>query len=91
MSNPAACLICQERDHKSADCPELVKDLQPGFYKPSGGMPRGGDDEDESIKSSRITPLFGIFIKNNTGGYSNIQGTKNSILTNAYYGRIKSL
>lgn len=82
MSNPAACAVCQERDHKSAHCPELTKELQPGFYKPAGGMPRGGDDEDDSLDCNRFSPLPGVFVQQDTRCNRNIQRSKNPILAN---------
>ena len=90
MSNPAACSICGERDHKSGQCPELNKDLQSGFYKPAGGMPRG-DEEDDSLNRTRCSPLFTIFIENNTCSYCNIQRTQNPVLTNTQNRCIQTL
>ncbi len=91
MSNPAACSVCGEREHKSRQCPELYKDLQPGFYKPAGGMPRGGDDEDELLNRTGLSPLFAVFVKNYTGCNGNIQRSKNSILTDTHSRCVKSL
>ena len=54
MESASACYICQQRTHRSDMCAELLKELKPGFYKPSGGMPQGGGDDDESAKMSRI-------------------------------------
>jgi hypothetical protein len=51
MNPPSPCTICQEADHKAEKCPELRKELEPGFYRPSGGMPQGGGDDDEKTKS----------------------------------------
>ncbi len=82
MSNPAACTVCGEREHKSRQCPELTKELQPGFYKPAGGMPRGGDDEDESLHNTRLSPLFAVLVEHDAGCYRNIQRPKNPILAN---------
>jgi hypothetical protein len=45
--NTIVCTVCQQPDHRANRCPELSKDLQPGFYKPAGGMPQGGDDGDD--------------------------------------------
>lgn len=47
--NGIACAVCKEAGHRSDRCPELSKDLQPGFFKPAGGMPQGGDEEDEKL------------------------------------------
>ena len=50
--NPAGvCSVCQQGGHRMDRCPELCKDLQPGFYRPSGNAPQGGggDDDDESL------------------------------------------
>ncbi len=49
MQKPCPCSVCQSPDHHSRKCPELHKDLETGFYKPAGGMPRGGDDDDEKL------------------------------------------
>lgn len=88
MSNPAACTVCGERDHRSRSCPSLSKELEVGFYKPAGGMPRGGDDDDESLKCATLAPLPPVFIKNNTCRNRNIQRAENSILANGENGRI---
>jgi len=87
MSNPAACSVCGERDHASRHCPCLTKELEVGFYKPSGGMPRGGDEDDESLNRATFTPLTTVFIKNNACRYRNIQRPQNPILANGYDGR----
>ena len=50
MECACPCTICKETDHHPSNCPELVKDLQPGFYKPAGGYAQGGDEEDEKIQ-----------------------------------------
>lgn len=92
MENPAACAVCQARTHKSDRCPELSKDLQPGFYKPAGGMPQGGgDDDDESLQNAALSPLFAILIQNNTGRYGHIQRPHNPILANTYNRGVKCL
>jgi hypothetical protein len=49
MEKPSPCTICQGTDHHPRKCPELHKDLETGFYKPAGGMPQGGDDDDEKL------------------------------------------
>jgi hypothetical protein len=49
MQKPCPCSICQSPDHRSSKCPELYKDLETGFYKPAGGMPQGGGDDDEKL------------------------------------------
>lgn len=81
MSNPAACSVCGERDHASRHCPCLTKELEVGFYKPAGGMPRGGEEE-ESLNRATLTPLTTVFIKNYTCGYRDIQRPQNTILAN---------
>jgi hypothetical protein len=50
MQKPCPCSVCQSPEHHSRKCPELHKDLETGFYKPAGGMPQGGgDDDDEKL------------------------------------------
>lgn len=35
-------------------CPQLTEEIhRTGFYKPSGGMPKGGDDDDEHASYMR--------------------------------------
>jgi hypothetical protein len=92
MNNPARCSVCNEADHKGNHCPELTKELQPGFYTPAGGMPQGGgDDDDEHLRKAILSPLFAIFIKNNTRCDSNIQRSQNAILANADHRSLKCL
>jgi hypothetical protein len=81
MNGAARCCVCNEATHKSDHCPELTKELQPGFYKPAGGMPRGGDDDDESLQA-RFAPLFAVFIEHYTRRDCNIQRPHHSILAN---------
>ena len=85
MENPAACTVCGERDHASRHCPALTKELEVGFYKPAGGMPRGGDDEDEHLEYITLTPLPNVFIQYNTGRNGHIQRPQNTILANGKY------
>jgi hypothetical protein len=55
--NPAApCSVCQQQGHPSRKCPELVKELETGFYKPAGGMPQGGGEDDENL--NRIWAIY---------------------------------
>ena len=58
MNTPAPCTICQSPEHKSRSCPELTKELVPGFYQPSGGMPQG--EEENSVKKSESIKHFSI-------------------------------
>ena len=58
-ANASACSVCQSHEHSTKKCPEIVEDVnRHGFYKPAGGMPQGGDDEDEHI--SLFEYYFGI-------------------------------
>ena len=83
MNSPCPCSVCKETTHSSRRCPDLVKDLESGFYKPAGGQPHGGgDDEDEHLNRYRSPPLFTVFIENNTCCNRNIQRAHNTILTN---------
>ena len=88
MEKASACCVCQQKTHYSDSCPELVKDLGEGFYKPAGGMPQGGGDDDESLDCSGRLPLSSVFIKYNTGSYRYIQRTENTILANRDNGSI---
>lgn len=48
--NGIACTVCQEVGHRLDRCPELVKELEPGFFRPSGNAPQGGGgDDDEKL------------------------------------------
>ena len=49
MQGPCACGVCGGRDgHSARRCPELVAPLhQEGFFRPPGGRPQGGEDDDE--------------------------------------------
>lgn len=50
LPNASACSICNERDHRTLKCPQLTEEInRNGFYKPAGGMPQGGDDDDEHM------------------------------------------
>jgi hypothetical protein len=62
MESASACYICQQKTHKSDICPELLKELKPGFYKPSGGMPQGGGDDDEKLKDTPVEPVFTTWV-----------------------------
>lgn len=54
LPNASACSICQDHEHVTKKCPELTKEInQTGFYKPAGGMPQGGDDDDEHASIMR--------------------------------------
>lgn len=54
-------MICQQGGHKSDACPELTKELKPGFYKPSGGGHQGGhDDDDEKIKMNSLLSMYRV-------------------------------
>lgn len=68
MNQAGACTICQEAGHRMNRCPELSKDLQPGFYKPAGGMPRGGDDEED-----RLNRLWSFFTTQFKQTHSHLQ------------------
>ena len=48
--NQTPCSICQEGGHAPRRCPTLCDPLKNEFYKPSGGRPVGGDDEEDTIK-----------------------------------------
>ena len=92
MNNPARCSVCNEADHKGNHCPELTKELQPGFYKPAGGMPQGGgDDDDEHLTNTVLAPLPTVFVKDNTRRDSNIQRPHHPILANADHRCLKCL
>jgi len=92
MEKPVACAVCQERTHHSDACPELTKELRPGFYKPAGGMPQGGgDDDDEHLNNTTLSPLFAVLVKHNTCRDSHIQRPQNSILANRNHGRIQRI
>ena len=42
------CSECGSQEHQTTRCPELVAPLyQTGFFRPAGGRPQGGDDEEE--------------------------------------------
>ena len=56
MNSAATCAICQQPSHRADKCPELTKELRPGFYKPSGGRPVGGDEEDEKLNA--VCPIY---------------------------------
>ena len=90
MNAAARCPVCNEGEHKGDRCPELTKELQTGFYKPAGGMPRGGDDDDESLQA-RLAPLPAIFIQNNARCDRNIQRPHHTILANANHWCVKCL
>jgi hypothetical protein len=79
MNTAARCPVCNEGGHKADHCPELTKDLQTGFYKPAGGIPRGGDDDDESLQA-RLAPLLAVFVQNNTRCDRYIQRSHDTIL-----------
>lgn len=49
MQKACPCSICQQTDHLSRHCPELRRELETGFYKPSGGHQGGGEGEDETL------------------------------------------
>lgn len=50
--NGIACTVCQQPGHRSNKCPELVKELEPGFFRPSGNAPQGGGgDDDEKLSN----------------------------------------
>ena len=55
MQAACKCNICQSAEHSSNLCPELLKELKPGFYKPSRGMPQGGGDEEDSLRMNFLT------------------------------------
>jgi hypothetical protein len=38
-----------------------VKELETGFYKPAGGMPQGGGDDDENLNSP-VPPILGKWV-----------------------------
>jgi len=55
------CSECGSQEHQSVKCPELVAPLyQTGFFRPAGGRPQSGDDEDEAvhIRASHIKNLI---------------------------------
>jgi hypothetical protein len=91
MNGAARCCVCNEGGHKTDRCPELLKELQPGFYKPAGGMPQGGGDDDDEHLQTRLAPLFAVFIKNNTGCDRYIERPHDSILANGDNRCVKSL
>ena len=61
--NPIPCSVCQQDSHHARKCPELVKDLETGFYKPAGGMPQGGDKDDESLRANIFQHAFHQIIR----------------------------
>jgi hypothetical protein len=91
MNSACPCSICKESTHSSRKCPELVKDLETGFYKPAGGYQQGGDDDDEHLNCDRSSPLPAVFIENNTSRNGYIQRTHNTILANRQDGGLKRL
>lgn len=88
MNKACPCTICKETDHHPRNCPELTKDLQPGFFKPTGGVQGGGDEDDEHLNGYGVSPLFTKLVEYNTRRYTYIQRTHNSILTNTNNRRI---
>jgi hypothetical protein len=47
MEKPVACALCNEHGHTLRKCPQLTEEInRTGFYKPAGGMPQGGDDDE---------------------------------------------
>lgn len=48
--NQIPCSVCSEGGHSSRRCPALYEPLKNEFYKPSGGRPMGGDDEEDKIE-----------------------------------------
>lgn len=91
MNRACPCSICQNPEHRSNKCPELVKELETGFYKPAGGMPQGGGDDDESLQNTALAPLFAVLVQYNTGCYGDIQRAHNTILANTHNRRVKCL
>ena len=91
MNKACPCSICKESDHHLRNCPELTKDLQPGFFKPAGGHQGGGEDDEHLLNHYRGSPLSTKFIEYNTRGYTYIQRTHNPILTNTQNGCIHRL
>ena len=50
MENPNPCCICNKRTHRSDACPELYAPLKnEDFFRPVGGRPAAGDDDDEKL------------------------------------------
>jgi len=91
MNRAHPCTLCQSTEHSSKKCPELVKELETGFYKPAGGYQQGGEDDESLNTVSPSFPLLCVFIQNNTCCNSNIQGSQNPILANTNNRCIKSL
>lgn len=91
MNRACPCSICQSPEHRSRQCPELTKELETGFYKPAGGMPQGGGDDDEGLDRTGLTPLFAVLIQNYTSSYRDIQGPHDSILANTDNRSVKCL
>ena len=55
--NSFPCTVCGEAGHGIRRCPALSDPLKNEFYKPSGGRPVGGDDDDEKIEQVVCPPL----------------------------------
>ena len=51
MENPNPCCICNKRTHRANACPELYAPMKnEEFFRPTGGRPAAGDDDDEKLK-----------------------------------------
>ena len=50
LDHACPCAICGEHTHGLNACPALREPLKEGFFRPVGGRPSGGgDDDDEGV------------------------------------------
>lgn len=62
LDRACPCGICGERSHDVEKCPALREPLKnEEFFKPAGGRPAGGDDDDEHAKklTVAVAPIVG--------------------------------
>jgi hypothetical protein len=49
IGHACPCAICGEHSHTFMVCPALREPLKEGFFRPVGGRPSSGGDDDERI------------------------------------------
>lgn len=49
LDRACPCAICGEHTHGLDACPALREPLKEGFFRPAGGRPAGGGDDDEGV------------------------------------------
>jgi hypothetical protein len=49
LAHACPCAICGEHTHGLNACPALREPLKEGFFRPVGGRPSGGGDDDEGV------------------------------------------